>query len=362
MIKTLSDRCSSAQPLALNPIRSDVWRGDVLESTHEVHAALVDASGQLLAYAGNPHLLTTARSSLKPFQLLPTLLQGGYERFGLNSADLAFMCASHNGEPQHVAHCIKLLNKLQVQSRDLECGVHPPYHMESARAIYRAGLEPTAVHNNCSGKHCGMLALRELLSSKGSYLSIDHPVQNEIFECIESLLGKKREWKWGVDGCSLPTPAVTLVELSTLFAILARGQSEHNQWAGKYLSMIFEAMSKHPELIAGSGRFDTAFMRAAAGNAVCKVGGEAIRGFAIRSSSGQVMGLTLKVTDGAMRALHPACLALLEYLELIERPSHLKLSSKSLSGLDTFWRGVELNCSGREATEIRVGIQESLSN
>ena len=152
------------------------------------------------------------------------------------------------------------------------------------------------------------------------------------------------------------------MELSTLFALLAGGELEYNQSAKKYLSLIFEAMSKHPELIAGIGRFDTAFMRAAGGNAVCKVGGEAIRGFAIRSRSGQKLGLALKVTDGAMRALHPACLALLEYLELIERPQNLRVSSQSLKELDSFWKGIELNWSGREATEIRVSIQECMPN
>lgn len=356
MIRNLSAHCSVDNPLALNPIRSDVWRGDVLESTHEVHAALVNTDGELLAYAGDPFLVTTARSSLKPFQLLPTLLHGGGEYFGFNSADLAFMCASHNGESLHVEHCVQLLNKLQARFSDLECGSHPPYHQESAQAIFRAGLEPSTVHNNCSGKHCGMLALRRLLDSEGSYISTDHPVQLEIVKGIESLLGKGRKWTWGIDGCSLPTPAITLTELATLFAILADSKTVNNQPARKHLSLIFEAMSKHPELVAGTGRFDTAFMQAAKGKAVCKVGGEAIRGFAIRGPSGQAWGLTLKVIDGAMRALHPAGLALLDHLGVIERPNTLQKDPQKLSGLDVFWRGVEFNWAGREATETRVRI------
>lgn len=361
MIKRLSTHYSVAEPLALLPIQSEVWRGDVLESVHEVHAALVNTDGELLASVGNPYLVTSARSALKPFQLLPTLLKGGQEHFELTSADIAFMCSSHNGELQHTEHCESLLKKLEANPNDLECGAHPPYHQESAKAIFQAGLEPNEVHNNCSGKHCGMLALRSLLTTEGSYLEFDHPVQKAIFECVESLLGKKREWKWGVDGCSLPTPAVTLTELATLFSLLAAGKSKNTQQTGKYLSLIFDAMSQHPELIAGSGRFDTCFIKAAsgsAGSAICKVGGEAIRGFAIRTACGQSVGLTLKARDGAMRALHPACLALLEYLELIERPA-LQKQAINQYGLDRFWSSVELNWAGREATRIRVQIRKS---
>ena len=358
MIKRLSTHYSVEKPLALLPIFSEVWRGDVLESVHEVHAALVNTDGELLAYAGDPYLVTTARSALKPFQLLPTLLGGGQERFGLSNADIAFMCASHNGELQHTEHCEKLLQKLQAKPSDLECGAHPPYHQESAKAIFRSGLEPNEVHNNCSGKHCGMLALRSLLTAEGSYLDFDHPVQVAIFECVESLLGMEREWKWGVDGCSLPTPAVNLTELANLFSLLASGKSKNNEQIGKYLSLIFDAMSQYPELIAGSGRFDTSFMKAANGNAVCKVGGEAIRGFALRTACGQSIGLTLKARDGAMRALHPACLALLEYLELIERPA-LHKQAEELNGLDRFWNSVEQNWAGREATKIKVLLRKA---
>ena len=358
MLKTLSPRCSSEHPLTLKPLRSELWRGEVLESAHEVHAALVDERGQLLASAGDPSFVTTARSSLKPFQLLPTLIRGGRERFELTPADIALMCASHNGEPQHTERCAALLEKLGARVADLECGAHEPYHRDAARALARAGAEPSALHNNCSGKHCGMLALRSLLEAEGSYLSADHPVQSAIFECVESLLGAPRTWRWGTDGCSLPTPAINLEEFATLFAQLAAGRSPHDERAAEHLPLIFEAMSAHPELVAGAGRFDTAFMSAAAGSAVCKVGGEAIRGFALREASGRALGLVLKVTDGAMRALHPACLALLNHLELIERPSTLHRPLEDQVGLDRFWRGVELNWAGREATEVRVKIQE----
>ena len=120
MIRALSPRRTPDHPLIFDPIRCELWRGDVLESVHEVHAALVDERGQLLASAGDPHLVTTARSSLKPFQLLPTLIRGGRERFGLSLADLALMCASHNGELKHTERCAQLLD-LRIGQ---EAGLH----------------------------------------------------------------------------------------------------------------------------------------------------------------------------------------------------------------------------------------------
>ena len=360
MINTLSPRCSVEKPLKLDPLQCEWWRGSVLESVHEVHAALVNEEGRLLACAGDPSLVTTARSSLKPFQLLPTLLRNGRKAFSFTSEDIAFMCASHNGEDRHSEHCKKLLAKIESKITDLECGAQDPYDQDTARALYRAGIEANAIHNNCSGKHCGMLALKRLLDAKGSYLGFDHPVQTAIFECVESLLGYKRAWQWGIDGCSLPTPAITLIELATLFAQLAAGRATYNEEAGPHLELIYQSMSTFPNLVAGSGRFDTAFMRAAKGGAICKVGGEAIRSFAIREATGQTLGLTLKVTDGAMRALHPACLAFLEHIRLIERPLNLHKPSSDLNELDRFWKGVETNCAGREATLIEVKLKESI--
>jgi L-asparaginase II len=358
MIKTLTDQCSPSHPLILAPLRCELWRGSALESTHEVHAALVNTTGELLAYAGDPQLTTTARSSLKPFQLLPTLRLGGEERFDLLPSDIALMCASHNGEPLHVQHCEQLLKKLGYEPSALECGSHFPYNQAAAHALIRAGLPPQAIHNNCSGKHCGLLALSALLNSEGSYLEPTHPTQRTIFEGLERLLGvKDRTWKIGVDGCSLPTPAISLCDFAELFAYLAAGSSPHDPSSGASLSRIFEAMSAHPDLVAGTGRFDTAFITHAQGRAVCKVGGEAIRGFAIRDITGRALGLTLKVTDGAMRALHPACLALLARLELIDQPQDL-YQSPSQSSLNPFWRGAEQSWAGHKATEIRVHIHQ----
>ena len=199
-----------------------------------------------------------------------------------------------------------------------------------------------------------MLALRQILKSDGSYLDLNHPVQMAVIDCIESMLGYKRAWSWGIDGCSLPTPAVSLKELATLFAMLASGRSLHDERYDHHLSLIYEAMSSYPHLVGGTARFDSAFMKAAQGAAVCKVGGEGIRGFAIRDTEGQAYGVVVKVVDGALRALHPACMEFLHRLELIDRPEPIDQPFSQLGEVDRFWRGVELNAAGLEVTEIRI--------
>jgi len=342
------------QPLVLsnNAIKTDVmtaelWRGAVLESRHSVHATLVDETGAVLASAGDPALTTTARSSLKPFQLWAGLSQGVSDETSFSDEELALMCASHNGEPEHVKGCEALLHKLGATVSDLECGAHAPYHSSSAEAILRAGGSYTALHNNCSGKHCGLLALRSYLKAQGSYLDPNHPTQQVIFDSVRELLHINRALAIGVDGCSLPTPELQLKEMALLFARLASGRASEGSSQDPHLERIFKAMSAHPRLVAGTGRFDTALMSVAPGQVVSKVGGEAIRGVAIRTPDGGRYGVALKVSDGAMRALHPACLAFLERCGFLTR-------AQLTGDLARFVNYPETNWSGLEVTRIHI--------
>ena len=335
------------QQLKSHPVLPvQVWRGEVKESEHLVHAVLVDESRQVVASWGDSAYKTTARSALKPFQLLSNLTNGASEKFQFTEQELAFMCASHNGESMHTDLCLSLLQKIGQGEQNLLCGSHDPYHQESAIKLYQQQKKPTAIHNNCSGKHCGMLAHASLVPSSLSYLDREHPTQQGIFNLLAELLGKEKPIKWGTDGCSLPTPELYLSELAYLFTCLAAGQcKEQKQYS--MLKDIFLAMSNHPHLVAGQGRFDTAFMNFAAGAAVCKVGGEAIRGFALRLPEGS-FGLVVKVQDGAMRALHPACLQLCIQLGILNEED---LSKE----LKAFLKGQTFNWANRLATHILFG-------
>jgi L-asparaginase II len=317
-------------PLTLPPITIEAWRGEVLESVHRAHAVMLDEEGNVLATAGDPDLRTTARSAIKPFQAWTTLRRlhsppkppnDSGAPLHLTQEEIALMCASHGGEERHVSACEGLLTKLGRGLKDLECGAHDPYHEPTSRALIAAGRAPTAAHNNCSGKHCGMLALAASLGVESAgYTSATHPVQEEVLRALRELLGPNHApFKLGVDGCSLPTPELSLRELAGLFTRLAAARLAPAAPHDPALAQIFSAMTAHPHLVAGSGRFDTALMEAFGGEVVCKVGGEALHGLALRPRSGRAVGVAVKVVDGGMRALNPATLCFLEAAGVLER-------------------------------------------
>ncbi|MBM4291425.1 MAG: asparaginase, partial [Deltaproteobacteria bacterium] len=308
-------------PLTLPPITIEAWRGEVLESVHRAHAVMLDEEGRVLARAGDPDLRTSARSAIKPFQAWASLRRGLRAALALTPDELALMCASHGGEEEHVATCERLLAKLKRDLSDLECGAHDPYHEPTARALLAAGRAPTAAHNNCSGKHCGMLALAAALGVESAgYTHPDHPVQREVLGALRELLGgDPRPLRLGVDGCSLPTPELSLRELAALFARLAAARRAPGAPRDEALDEIFAAMVAHPHLVAGSGRFDTALMTRFGDEVVCKVGGEALHGLALRPRGAGAVGVAVKVEDGAMRAINPATLCFLEAAGVLDR-------------------------------------------
>ncbi len=352
----LRDPPQAHSPLTLPPICVEVWRGDVRESVHRAHAVMVDEAGRTLARAGDPERLTSARSTIKPFQAWATLRRGLIGALGLTQEEIALMCASHNGERVHVEVCEALLAKLKRGVGDLECGAHTPYSDLAARELISAKLPATAAHNNCSGKHCGMLALASSLGVESAgYTSAEHPVQREVLGALRALLragvGEERPpFKLGVDGCSLPTPELSLRELAGLFTRLAAARLSPAAPRDEALSAIFAAMAARPYLVAGAERFDTVLMTELGGEAVCKVGGEGLRGVALRPASGRVAGVAVKVEDGALRALNPATLYFLELAGVLDR--------SSLAGpLRDFVTPAVKSCRGEVVGELRARLE-----
>ena len=155
-----------------------VYRGPHIESTHHGSIAVVDARGRLLAFAGDPSHRTSLRSAAKPFQAIPLLEHGGIDEFDLSGEEIALTCASHGGEPIHVATAAALLRKGEFDEEDLLCGAHTPYEEKAAADLRASGEEPSPLHNNCSGKHAGMLLATQLLDMPSSrYIDADHPLR-----------------------------------------------------------------------------------------------------------------------------------------------------------------------------------------
>ena len=284
-----------------------------METIQRGHVAVVDVRGTLLAGAGDPEAWSFMRSSAKPLQALMILKAGAAARFDLTGPLLAVCCASHNGEPGHVAAVREVLQRAGIPETALQCGVHPPSYEPAAAALWRDGLTPSEVHNNCSGKHAGMLASSRALGAPlESYLSIDHPVQQGILAGIAALSGVARERiVIGVDGCSVPVHGLPVRGMARAYACLA-DSSRAPEYA-PMLATIAEAMSTHPWYVDGTDGADTVMMERAGGRLVVKSGAEGVLCVAVRDAG---VGLAIKVESGRNERAHAVAVEVLRQLDL----------------------------------------------
>ncbi|HZG54953.1 asparaginase [Paenibacillus sp.] len=280
-----------------------VTRGGLVECVHRGHIAVVDAEGRAVASAGEPAFATYARSAAKLLQAVPVVASGAAARFGLDASELALLCASHNGEEQHVEAVARILAKLGLAEDALQCGAHPPYHKASAAKLRDSGERPRAVHNNCSGKHAGMLALaKHLGASLDDYKRPDHPVQRAMLASYASFAGvAEADVVLGVDGCGVPVYGAPLASLALAYARLGAPRADGPE--ADACRAVVSALRAHPEMLAGTDRFDTELIRVTRGRIVGKMGAEGV--FAVTVPD-EGLGLALKIEDGAQRALYPA--------------------------------------------------------
>jgi L-asparaginase II len=290
----------------------DVFRGEVVESRHRVHIAIVHAEHGLAACAGNPAHVSFVRSAIKMFQALPLVEVGGVERFGLTEPELALCTASHGGEPIHVAAARSILAKAELAEEDLACGPHAPMHGPSAEALRKAGVTPSRIHNNCSGKHSGLLAFTKASGSPTHrYHQFAHPTQQRILRTLSQWMTVPEEdIEHAVDGCGLPTFALPLDAVAQGCARFSAAAADGDPAPRR----IFAAMTTHPEYVAGTDRLCTDLMRESNGTLFAKVGAE---GFYCAGIPNQRLGIAIKVEDGATRASEPALLATLRRLDAI---------------------------------------------
>src|SRR5256885_793889 len=320
-------------------VRVEQVRGGLVEAWHDVHVAVVDAAGKLVAQVGDPDLVTYWRSAAKPFQALPLAADGVLERFAITTEQLALCCASHSSEPQHVAIVRDLLTKIGCSERDLLCGPHPPLSESVARDYASRGVRLTAVYSNCSGKHAGMLALaRHHGWPTEFYTRVEHPVQQRCLEEVSRWTDlQQHEIGTAVDGCGVVCYGLRLRNMALAYARL--GSAEFGVRSAEFQGQrhapndpprqlrtphsalrIVEAMLHHPDLIAGAGRPCTDLMRAHPGRVLAKVGAEGVY-CALLVREG--LGVALKVADGHGLAAALALAAVLEELGVRPRPASL---------------------------------------
>lgn len=291
----------------------EVWRGDILESRHRGHAVICDAKGQVLKAWGDPDQVILPRSSVKMLQALPLVESGAAERAGLTSEHLALACASHQGAAIHTDRVTRWLADLGLGEADLLCGPQMPADRAAKQQVIKTDQSPCRIHNNCSGKHAGFLTLTQHLGAGPDYVDVAHPVQQAIKSAFEDMTGQDSPG-FGVDGCSAPNFASTLVGLGRAMAAFAAARSgaDARQDAAVRLR---EAMMLHPELVAGETRACTDLMRAAKGRLAVKTGAEACF-VAILPEQG--LGVALKIEDGATRASESAIATILVGLGVLD--------------------------------------------
>jgi L-asparaginase II len=285
-----------------NPILVEALRGAHLESQHRGALAVVDASGSVHTALGDIDRPIFARSAVKVLQALPLVASGAADRWQLTAEELALACASHNGEPLHAQTAAGMLAKAGVDVHALECGAHWPYNDGAIKAMAAAGDTPSALHNNCSGKHSGFVCLGCLIADgedraaflKG-YVQPTHPVMREVTAALQAATGcDLAAAAQATDGCSIPTFAIPLRQLAHAFARVATGQglSPDHAVAAKRLRA---AVAQAPFMVAGTGRFDTRVMQLLGERVFCKVGAEGVYCAALPE---QGLGVAIKVDDG----------------------------------------------------------------
>lgn len=332
---TTSQPFSHAQFPQHTPI-TVVHRGGHPELVHYGSVAVCNAQGQLLAYAGDTSAPMFTRSALKPFQAMPLIARFA-ERYQLTNADVALLCASHNGEPAHTQRVASLLAKAGANETALACGSHLPYFYSANNLAPEAGATFSRLHHNCSGKHTGMLLLATALGEPMTgYLNTDHPVQQAITASVSHFTGvPPAQLVRGTDGCSAPNYAVPLPALASAFARLTLTEPDTEYGQGP--QRVAQAMCTHPDMVSGQGRNDLALARAGRGDWVCKVGADGVQAIASRSRG---IALVAKVSDGNLKALMVAMVGMLEQLGWLDNESRVALAEftpppmKNAAGLE----------------------------
>ena len=326
-----------------NPVLAQVTRGQTVESVHLGAFCVLGPGGRVLASLGDIQSPIFPRSAIKAFQVLPLLESGAADRYGFTDEEIALCISSHNGEPDHVRVARSMMAKAGVREADYECGSHWPYDMPALHDMITKGETPHDVHNNCSGKHAGMLAFASGADVKG-YVGINHPVQQAVAKAMGEICEiDLKSQAWGIDGCSVPTWAIPLQNMARGFQRLASGENLSDTRKAA-CQRIIRAARAHPFMVAGTQRFCTDLMKAVP-RAFVKTGAEGVFCGAVAHAG---IGIAVKCDDGAHRASETAMAAVLLALDV--------WTPEERAALQGFTRQPITSRKGVEVGEVRAVI------
>ncbi len=298
-----------------NPILVNTLRGDVIENRHRGAIAVCDPNGKLVHSWGNVDALVYPRSAIKALQALPLVETGAADHFALSSAELALACSSHNAEPAHTETVHNWLKRIDLDEDALECGAHAPLHEKTAAALIVNHEQAGRIHNNCSGKHTGMLTTARFLGeATHGYIAREHPAQQRWFDSLGEMAGvDMRRLPWSYDGCGIPVIAMPLQSMATAFARLAVPDDLAADRRDA-VARITTAIAQNPFMVAGSGRLCTEVMQLTGRRVIVKTGADGVYTAALKDKS---LGIALKIDDGTTAAAEVTLLAVLNYLDAL---------------------------------------------
>lgn len=315
---------------------AEVVRNGLIDSTHLGSIAVVNLEGELIGYAGEPDQICYFHSAAKPLILLSHLKKKINERFDLTLQELAIMASSHSGGAKHLEILLRIAEKLQVKESDITCGMREPYGLKEKFELYGTGKKPTQWHNNCSGKHLGMIAACKAMGwSIENYSDTEHPVQHDILETISEFCSYPADKiHIGVDGCGVPVFGVPLRNMALAFARIF----DTGFLNGKYKNeqkLLYDAVRNHPDMVAGDDRPDTELIRATSGDCFGKMGSEGL--FCVHIHSKR-LGISVKVRDGGGRAAAPVVIETLKQLGILNGETLEELNKFHYPPIQT-WSG-----------------------
>lgn len=321
-----------------NPILVEVLRGNLVESRHRGAVAVADVDGGTVLAIGDVATPIFPRSAVKALQALPLVESGAADRYGFGDEELALACASHSGEPEHVAVVTRMLAKAGLDAAALRCGAHWPIAQPALVELARAG-EPSALHNNCSGKHAGFLCVACANGIEHTdYWRPQHPVQREVRAMLEQMTGATlSDDRRAIDGCSVPTWAIPPQNLAHAFAKFGTGRGLAPERACA-AARLRAACAHKPWHVAGTGRFCTEIMELFGARVFVKTGAEGVYCGALPEEG---LGIAIKCDDGAGRAAQAIMAAIIaRFLPLddAERAALMRFSRPTLRN----WNGFEV--------------------
>lgn len=295
-------------------------RGNVDDLFTFGSACVVNNKGELINEWGDSKEIAFARSGNKLFQALSVLDLGALEKFDLEEKEIAQMCASHSGEDIHVKTVSKMLEKAGLDESYLKCGPHYPFNEKARKKMMEEGKSPRDIHNNCSGKHAGMLMASLLLdASLDDYYKIDHPNQKRILEIMKDIceFDIKNEYI-SIDGCGVPVHAMPLYNYCLGMAKFA----DYENLEGKnsfYAKKIIDSITKYPEYTSGTDRLDKYIISKYPGKAIVKVGSN---GFFGGMDLEKKLGFCVKTYDGIEKTRDIALIEVLKKIDIIKKEDY----------------------------------------